>query len=167
MAKYTIFNSDKMSGTEDSSLLVSVRYFNASDKEAELENGSIVKVGDFLDGQREVRKATTPAGTEKISEVVIVTAPEVTYDETRYHGLEEYINEAGKVILGYRLHSGDGFSLTKEGFSGNPAKGKYLTVGTTTKPVIAASAATGVVIGKINDVWTLGNDTYYYVDVAL
>ena len=164
---YTICNLDRMSGTEDSSLLVSLKYFNASDKEAAIENGSIVKIGDLLDGQREVRKAVTPTASDEIKDLVLVANPEVIYDESRYHGLEEYINEAGKVILGYRLHSGDGFSLTKEGFSGNPAKGKYLTVGTTTKPVIAASAATGVVIGKINDVWTLGNDTYYYVDVAL
>ena len=164
---YTICNLDRMSGTEDSTLLVSLKYFNASGKEAELENGAIVEIGDFIDGQREVRKATDPKVDTPLSKLALVANPEVTYDESRHHGLEEYINEAGKVILGYRLHSGDGFSLTKEGFSGNPAKGKYLTVGTTTKPVIAASAATGVVIGKINDVWTLGNDTYYYVDVAL
>ena len=164
---YTICNLDRMSGTEDSSLLVSLKYFNASDKEAAIENGSIVKIGDLLDGQREVRKAVTPTASDEIKDLVLVANPEVIYDESRYHGLEEYINEAGKVVRGYRLHSGDGFSLTKEGFSGTPAKGKYLTVGTTTKPVVAASASTGVVIGKINDVWTLGNDTYYYVDVAL
>ena len=166
MAKYTIFNSDKMSGTEDSSLLVSVRYYNASDKEAELENGSIVKVGDFLDGQREVRKATTPAGTEKINEVVIVAAPEVIYDETRYHGLEEYINVAGKDLRGYRFHNGDGFSLTAEGFDGTPAKGKYVVVGNTTKVKISDSA-TGTVIGKIDDAFKLGKDMYYYVQVTI
>ena len=154
---YTICNLDRMSGTEDSTLLVSLKYFNASGKEAELENGAIVEIGDFIDP-----KADTP-----LSKLALVANPEVIYDESRYHGLEEYINEAGKVVRGYRLHSGDGFSLTKEGFSGDPAKGKYITVGTTTKPVVAASASTGVVIGKINDVWTLGNDTYYYVDVAL
>ena len=164
---YTICNLDRMSGTEDSTLLVSLKYFNASGKEAAIENGSIVKIGDLLDGQREVRKAVTPTASDEIKDLVLVANPEVIYDESRYHGLEEYINEAGKVVRGYRLHSGDGFSLTKEGFSGTPEKGKYLTVGTTTKPVVAASASTGVVIGKINDVWTLGNDTYYYVDVAL
>lgn len=166
MAKYTIFNSDKMSGTEDSSLLVSVRYFNGADKETEIENGSIVKVGAFLDGQREVRKATTPTGTEKINEVVIVTAPEVIYDETRYHGLEEYINAAGKDIRGYRFHNGDGFSLTAEGFDGTPEKGKYVVVGNTTKAKIADSA-TGTVIGVIDDVFKLGKDVYYYVQVTI
>ena len=164
---YTICNLDRMSGTEDSTLLVSLKYFDASGREAELENGAIVEIGDFIDGQREVRKATAPKADTPLSKLALVANPEVTYDESRHHGLEEYINEAGKVILCYRLHSGDGFSLTKEGFSGDPAKGKYITVGTTTKPVVAASASTGVVIGKINDVWTLGNDTYYYVDVAL
>ena len=164
---YTICNLDRMSGTEDSTLLVSLKYFNASGKEAELENGAIVEIGDFIDGQREVRKATDPKENTPLSKLALVANPEVIYDESRYHGLEEYINVAGKDLRGYRFHNGDGFSLTKEGFSGTPEKGKYLTVGTTTKPVVAASASTGVVIGKINDVWTLGNDTYYYVDVAL
>lgn len=165
MAKYTIFNSDKMSGTEDSSLLVSVRYYDSNDKTAAIENGSVVAIGDFLEGEREVRKATTPKGTEKLNEIVIVAAPEVIYDETVYHGLEEYINEAGKDIRGYRFHSGDGFSLTAEGFDGVPAKGKYVVLGAKTKLVISATA-TGTVIGKIDDVFTLGKDTYYYVQVS-
>ena len=45
---YTICNLDRMSGTEDSSLLVSLKYFDASDKEAAIENGSIVRLAIFL-----------------------------------------------------------------------------------------------------------------------
>ena len=166
MAKYTIFNSDKMSGTENSALLVSVRYFNDSDQEAEIENGAIVKLGAFLDGQREIRKVTTPTGTEKINEVVIIAHPEVIYDQSTYHGLEEYINVAGKDVRAYRFHNGDGFSLTAEGFEGTPEKGKYVVVGATTKAKIS-DTATGTVIGTIDDVWKLGRDTYYYIQVTI
>lgn len=164
---YTIVNLDRMSGTEDSTLLLSVKYYDSKDKEAAIENGGIVEIGDFIDGQREVRKATDPKAETTITKIALIANPEVIYDESRYHGLEEYINEAGKVVRAYRLHSGDGFSMTKEGFSGTPAKGKYIKLGTTTKPVIAADAATGTIIGKITDVYTLGTDTFYYVDVAL
>ena len=163
---YTICNLDKMSGTEDSSLLLSLKYFDDEDKVAELENGSIVEVGDLLDGEREVRKATAPTASTKISKLALVANPEVIYDESRYHGLEEYINEAGQVVRGYRIHDNDGFSLTAEGFSGTPEKGKYVTVGTSTKLVVSATE-TGTVVGKITNVWTLGRDTYYYVQVTL
>ena len=163
---YTICNLDRMSGTEDSSLLVSLKYFNASDKEAAIENGSIVKIGDLLDGQREVRKAVTPTASDEIKDLVLVANPEVIYDESRYHGLEEYINVAGKDLRGYRFHNGDGFSLTAEGFDGTPAKGKYVVVGNTTKAKISDSA-TGTVIGKIDDAFKLGKDMYYYVQVTI
>ena len=163
---YTICNLDRMSGTEDSTLLVSLKYFNASDKEAAIENGSIVKIGDLLDGQREVRKAVTPTASDEIKDLVLVANPEVIYDESRYHGLEEYINEAGKVIRGYRFHSNDTFSVTKEAFSATPAKGKYATVGASTKMGVSTTVS-GTVIGKIVDVWTLGADTYYTIQVTL
>lgn len=163
---YTVVNLDRMSGTEDSTLLVSLKYF-ASENPAEIENGGIVEIGDFIDNEREVRKATAPTASTPITKLVLVANPEIIYDETRHHGLEEYVNEAGKVIRGYRFHSGDGFSMTAEGFSGTPAKGKYIKVGTTTKPVIANDANTGTIIGKITDVYTLGAHTFYYVDLAL
>ena len=163
---YTICNLDRMSGTEDSTLLVSLKYFNASGKEAELENGAIVEIGDFIDGQREVRKATAPKADTPLSKLALVANPEVTYDESRHHGLEEYINEAGKVIRGYRFHSNDTFSVTKEAFSATPAKGKYATVGASTKMGVSTTVS-GTVIGKIVDVWTLGADTYYTIQVTL
>ena len=164
---YAICNLDRMSGTEDSSQLLSVRFYDDTDKEAAIENASIVKVGAFLDGQREVRKATAPAGTEKISELALIANSEIIYDESTYHGLEEYINVAGKNVRAYRLHNNDGFSATAEAFSGTPEKGKYVKVGATTKMVVADSAASGTIIGTIDDVFTLGADTYYYVQVAI
>ena len=75
---YTICNLDRMSGTEDSTLLVSLKYFNANGKEAELENGAIVEIGDFIDGQREVRKATDPKENTPLSKLALVANPEVT-----------------------------------------------------------------------------------------
>ena len=163
---YAICNLDRMSGTEDSSQLLSVRFYDDTDTEAAIENASIVKVEGFLDGQREVRKAVTPDGTEKISQLALIANPEVIYDESTYHGLEDYINVAGKNVRAYRFHDNNGFSATAEAFSGVPAKGKYVTVGATTK-MVASDSDTGTVIGVIDEVWTLGSDTYYYVQVSI
>ena len=167
MAKYAVLNTDRMSGTEDSSQLLSVKYYDANDKEAAIENASIVKIGALLDGEREVRKVTAPAGTEKINEIALIGNPELIYDETTHHNLEDYINEAGQVIRAFRLHQNDGFSASAEAFDGTPAKGKYVIVGNTPKMKIANSVTNETVIGKIDEVWTLGGTTYYYVQVAM
>jgi len=163
---HTVMNIDDMSGTKDQSLLVSLKYFDENDEPAEIDNGSIVEVGDYLDGSREVRKATAPTASTPISKLAVIANPEVIYDESRQYGLEEYVNAADKVVRGYKLHSNDGYSVTKEGFNGVPSKGKYVVVGDTTKYEIADSA-TGTVIGKIDDVWTLGRYTFYYIQVSL
>ena len=41
---YTICNLDRMSGTEDSTLLVSLKYFDSNGKEAALENLSLIHI---------------------------------------------------------------------------------------------------------------------------
>ena len=171
---YAVVNLDRMSGTEDSSQLLSVRFFDDNDEPAAIENGNVVVYGDLITynnggvvtQEREVRKATTPAGTETLAEIALVANPELIYDESRRHPLDDYINEAGQEIRAYRLHQNDGFSVTAEAFSGTPEKGKYVVLGATTKLVVSGTA-TGTVIGKIDDVFTLGRHTYYYVVVSL
>ena len=163
---YAVVNLDRMSGTEDSSQLLSVKFYDSLNKEAAIENGSIVKIGALLSGEREVRKATEPAGTETLKEVALVANPEVIYDESTHHPLEDYINVAGQVIRAYRFHQNDGFSASADAFDGTPAKGKYVVLQAGTKMKISATA-TGTVIGTIDEVWTLGATTYYYVQVAL
>lgn len=167
---YTICNLDKMSGTEDSSLLVSLRYFDSSGDEAEIENGSVVQLGDLIDGEGELYKATAPKAGVKIYDLVLVSSPEIIYDQTRHHNLDEYINVAGHNCRGYHFHSGDGFSVTKEGFSGTPAKGNYVSVtaGSTKLKVSAtAPAASDISIGKIEDIRSYKNVVYYYIKVSI
>ena len=172
---YAVVNLDRMSGTEDSSQLLSVKFYDSNDHEAAIENANVVKVGALLTKtvggvtitEREVRKATAPAGSETLKELALVANPELIYDETVRHRLEDYINEAGKVIRAYRFHQGDGFSATEDAFDGSPAKGKYVIVNTNKTTLKISNTATGTVIGTIDDVWTLGDTTYYYVQVAL
>lgn len=163
--KHAIVRTDNMSATRDGSLIVSGRFYDA-DVTAPLDNGNVVVIGDYDKGEREVRKVTVPTGSEKISEIGLVTTPELIYDETTYHGLEEFVNEAGKEVRVFRFHANDIFSVTVEAFDGDPAKDKYAVVGNTTK-IKVSDTATGTVIGKIVEVEKVGPDTYYAVQVTL
>ena len=56
MATYTVFRSDLLSGTDVAADLVSLRVYK-SDEPIEVENGTIVELKGYEDGQREVMKA--------------------------------------------------------------------------------------------------------------
>ena len=163
--KHAIVRTDNMSATRDGSLIVSGRFYNA-DETAPIDNGNVVVIGDYDKGEREVRKVTVPTGTEKISEIGLVTTPELIYDESTHHGFEDFVNEAGKEVIVLRFHANDIFSVTAEAFDGEPAKDKYAVVGNTTK-IKVADSATGTVIGKIVEVEKVGPDTYFAIQVTL
>lgn len=55
MAKYGVVRTDNMFGTDVRAGLVSVRYMGADGSTAaEIENGSVVKLGELVAGEREV-----------------------------------------------------------------------------------------------------------------
>lgn len=71
-------------------------------------------------------------------------------------------------MRGYRLHSGDIFSVTKEALAGldAPAKGNIVELAAGNKLSVAASATAGsTAVGKIIDVETVGRYTYYVIKV--
>ena len=53
---YTVFRSDLMHGTDSGVDLVSVRVYDASDEPIAVENGAIVELKEYEDGEREVWK---------------------------------------------------------------------------------------------------------------
>lgn len=120
-----------MSGTKQPADLVSLRFYDASGKKAEVENGVIVKLQGYEDGEREVMKAVAASAGDDLNDCAIVAAPEVMYDE-RKKNLDEFINEAGKATRGYIPRSRNVFSVTKEGFVGGtvPTKGAEVGIGT-------------------------------------
>ena len=54
---YAVIRTDLMSGTKQPADLVSLRFYDASGNKAEVENGVIVKLQGYEDGEREVMKA--------------------------------------------------------------------------------------------------------------
>lgn len=165
---HAIVRTDNMSATTDGSLIVSGRYYVSSTATA-IDNGMLVEIGDYDTNEREVRKLTAPSSaTAAISTLGLVATPELIYDETRHHSMDEFYNEAGKEVRVYRFHNNDIFGVTSEAISGTPEKGKYLVAGTTTQFVVAASTgSSATTIGKIVEVDVVGSDTYYVCQVTI
>lgn len=167
MANYGVVRLDNMSGTTDGTLLRSVRFYDG-DKEAAIENGRVVLIGDLLDGQREVRKATAPAATSPLNHIGLVAAPELMYDE-RKRNLTEFINEAGENIRVYIPHVRDIFSVTAEALDAAAAiaKGNLVELQAGTKlKVVATATDKSTQVGKIVDIETVGSLTYYVIEVG-
>lgn len=165
---FGVVRTDLMYGTDVRTGLVSVKYLGSDGSTpTAIENGNVLKIGDLITGEREVYVGGAVAANDAIKDVVLVAAPEVAYDE-RVRNLDEYINEAGKIVRGYRFHKGDIFSVTKDAIAGkaSPAKGDVVEFAAGTKLNVAASATSGsTVLGNIIDVETAGRYTYYVIRV--
>lgn len=162
MAKYCVIRTDLMAGTKQNADLVSLRFYDADGKVAEVENGTIVELKGYEEGQREVMKAVAATSASKMNDVAIVAAPEVMYDE-RKQNLDEFINEAGKAVRGYIPRSRNIFSVTKEGFVGAaPAEGGKVGIGANGKLDAAGSG-----FGKCVHIENAGRYTYYAIEIGV
>lgn len=159
MKTYACVRTDNMSGTVQGKNLVSLKY------NGEIENGSVVVVGGYIDGEREVRNATAPAKDSTLRDLALIATPEVIKDKD-YYSIANFINEDGDICRGYRLISGDIFSLTKEAFADGASLKKDAVVelladSTKLNAVDTATEAT-TTVGKI----ILIEDGWYVVEVA-
>lgn len=160
---HTIVNTDLLSATDDRSRMRSFRYgtWDATKKELtgkDVDNGSVLLLNnEMLD--RDLWVAVDPAADSPLDDLVLVTTPEIMYDE-RQKNLNEFYNEAGTNCTGMILKAGDVFSETAEGFDGTPTLGAKVTVqaGPTFK-----IGGTGTQVGIITDIWVHNKDTYYAV----
>ena len=160
MAKYCVIRTDLMAGTKNPDQLVSLRYY-ADEAVAEVENGVIVELKGYEDGQREVMKAVAATADSNMADCAIVAAPEVMYDE-RKRNLSDFINEAGKPARGYRLVDRNEFALTAEGFAGAaPTVGGKVGIGANGK-----LDATKTGFGECVHIETAGRYTYYTIKIT-
>lgn len=151
MAKHAIFRSDLMHGTVDASALVNILI------PEDIDNGSVLKIGAMVEGEHEVFVGEMPATDDALNVLCVIAAPEVLYDEKLRDLADFYnmVNVNGGIVRGYRFHNGDIFSLTKEGFSGEPAVGSEVTVDAAYKMAVGGS---GTKIGEI-----IAQEGDYYV----
>lgn len=160
---YCIIRTDLMSGTNVAADLVSLRVYDADDKEIAVENGCVVELKGYEEGQREVMKAVLATASSKAVDCAIVATPEVLYDE-RQKNLDEFINEAGSICRGYVPRSRNIYSVTKEGFAGEvvPTEvGSEVGIGADGK-LDAAGSGWGTVMA----IEVSGRYTYYVIKLA-
>lgn len=168
--KHAVVRTDLLAGTDVRSELASVRYqgVNSTTNETEyyeIDNGCFLKLGDLETDSRTVFKGEEPTASDALTDVVLVCNPEVMYDE-RLNSLDDYYNEAGKIVRGYRLHENDIFSVTAEALDGTPAVGKIVELQADTKGKVVSSATNGsTVIGEIIDKNIVGRFTYWVIEV--
>lgn len=114
---------DVMSGNRDYTQVKSAKYFK-NDAVAPVENGTIVAIGNLLDGERELHKVVDV--TEEDTYVGIVTTPELEYEERGTRGIETFSNEADVPVRVHVLHAGDIFSIANLGSTEDLACGAKL-----------------------------------------
>lgn len=147
---YAKFRSDCMLGTHFSGSLVGVHYQKAG-KNAAIENGNFVLIGDCVENHHDIRIATAPKANSPITKIAVIGSPEV--DKTKqFNNLDEFINEAGEEARGYYLDTRHTFSVTAEALTGaTPTVGyKVELADDTTKGNVVETATTGATqIGEI------------------
>ena len=161
---HAIVRLDNVSALYNGALDKSVKYYVGTTATA-IDNGNVVALSGLDTGEREIYKAIAPATATR--NVLLTCGVELMYDESTYHGLEDYQNEAGKPFRAIELQAGDTFSATVEAFDTTPAVGNYITIAaSTTKLTVKASVTDEVVLGTIVAIETVGSDTYYVVSVS-
>lgn len=145
---YAYVRTDNMSGTTVAKDLASAKFYNGAEL-ADIENGNVVTLGAYLDGERELKKATAPTAATKLRDLYLVATPEVVKDKT-YYGLGEFINKKGEAIRCYRLTAGDIFSVSEEALDGDAAVGSLVEAQASTKLKVVETATSGsTTVGKI------------------
>lgn len=111
----------------------------------ESTNGVFVKVGKYLEGQRETKHAELAGAADIAEDVVFIHNSEVMADP-RLQKLADYRIKAGKVARGYRLNDGDVLTLTEDLFDGEVAVDDVLAVSADGKLGKVAGAETAKVV---------------------
>lgn len=88
--------------------------------DVDLDNGAIGVLGDYVEGEREVRKLGDATPTSTKEELVLVSAPELIYDEDRkvFNQLKNFYNTAGDATRAYYLKNVKRFRISEEGLDG-------------------------------------------------
>ena len=144
---YAVITREKMASEFDGTKRVSLKI------NEDLQNGSVVVVGDLVTGKREVYETSKPSVDTKLTDIAILTTPEVDPDE-RKKNLSDFVNkkDALQPATGDYLTAKDIFSLTAEGFDGTPAVGNTVELQASYKLNAVATATSGsTVVGKIVD----------------
>lgn len=109
------------------------------------DNGSIVAIGDHIEGQLFAAKAYA-----KGDKPYLVLTPPLAYNGKKIWSDEKYFyNAKDEIARAYELHVGDIYTISKIAFTGTPAVGQYVDA-THTVAETAGDAYVGQIIEEVN-----------------
>lgn len=113
----------------------------------DLDNGSIVSVGDWVSAQVFNSKDYV-AGEHPI----LILTPPMGYNSDRreYQDEQYFYNAAGEVARGYELHAGDIWTVSAEMFDGDVAVGKYIGADYAVVDSAPSTGLVGRIVEKVN-----------------
>lgn len=122
---------------------------------SELENGSVVKLGDLVVGENDLYN------TEKIAdatdEVYLVDGVELSADESTTQGLDDHVNVANKPVRLRKPVSGDRFSISSKMIDGAIEVGAIVEPAAGNKLAVADAPTDGATQFEVVDVdWLFG-----------
>ena len=112
----------------------------------DLDNGSIVSVGNWVEAQvfasKDFEKGTRP---------VFILTPPMGYNSDRkdYQNECYFYNAKDEIARGYELNDGDIFTVSAEAFVGAPEVGKFIDAAYTVADDAAADGFVGEIVEKV------------------
>lgn len=156
-----IVRTDNLSGTTLGKDLVSILY-KESDTNTDIDNGNVCTVGGFVSGHLDVRVGGKPAANSALTDICLIATPEVVKTQ-KYNTLAEFYNKAGTYARGYRLRTGDQFSVTADALDGTGALNKVVELQAGTKLKVVDELTSGSTkVGTIIAV----DGPYFVIEVA-
>lgn len=173
--KHGVVNVARASGTENSTDIYSA-LVTKNDTPIECDNGTIIDLGAVKtlttllnEPNLEVYSAQVNTNTSaNKSRLAIVATPELIYDESIHHSLDEYYNEAGLVVRAYALTERSCFSLSAECFTNPDDLGvnKQVTLSNNGKLTVGSEdTTTAPTFGFIENILEYDFETYYVVRI--
>lgn len=113
----------------------------------DLDNGSIVSVGDWVEAQ----VFNSKDYVEGEHPILVLTTP-IGYNSDRRSYQDEcyFYNAKNEIARGYELHNGDIFTVSAEMFAGDPAVGKFIDGTYTVAEVAGGTGFVGEIVEKVN-----------------
>lgn len=148
--KHAVCGLTKLSATKYGKHIFNIKI------EADLDNGSIVAMGDLVAGTLDTYVAKDSTGFSGVvdgkaangnyyvrvvdpGDALLLHNPELIYEEytTAMQHASNFFNAKGDIVRGFQLEVGDVFELSAEGFVAEPTVGATVTVDSTKKLVAA------------------------------
>ena len=117
----------------------------------DIENGSIVTLGDLEVGETDLYKIETPAAATDT--IYLVDGVELDAEESLALGLDDFVNKADKPVRLRKPTSGDRFSISKSLVTGSPAVGDTLEADASNKLAKAEVPTEGATQFKVVADW--------------